>query len=467
MIVNNNKTEFFLSYIGVRQGENLSPLLFNLFLNDVEAFFRENGAQGIFCGSHDQDETIATFLKIFILLYADDTVILCDSAESLQKSLNIYAQYCATWKLTVNLDKSKIMIFSKRGNQLQTFSLNGTNLEIVKEYKYLGVLFSKNNTFYSTKKHIAEQGTKALNSLLSKARTLQLPVDIQIELFDKLVKPILLYGSEVWGFGNNDVIERVQLKFLKYILKAKNSTPNYIVYGETGVLPIHIDINARIISYWAKLNSIENFGTLANNIYTITHSVYKFINVTNRSHYFKWIHNIKNILCTYGFSGIWDTHSFPNKTWLTKAAKQKFTDTFLNDWCSKVESDTNYRLFKHKFELETYITQLPKPLNYYFTSYRTRNHRLPIETGRWSKIPHNDRKCTFCKEEIGDEFHFLLVCKSLIEPRKQFLGRIFVQRPNVIKYESLMNTKNKRLLISIAKFIKVIYTFLKENTTER
>ena len=98
-------------------------------------------------------------------------MILCDSAESLQKSLNIYAQYCATWKLTVNLDKSKIKIFSKRGNQLQTFSLNGTYIEIVKEYKYLGVLFSKNNTFYSTKKHIAEQGTKTLYSLLSKART--------------------------------------------------------------------------------------------------------------------------------------------------------------------------------------------------------------------------------------------------------------------------------------------------------
>ena len=38
--------------------------------------------------------------------------------------------------------------------------------------------------------------------------------------------------SEVWGFGNSEVIERVQLKFMKYILQLKNSTPNYIVYGE-------------------------------------------------------------------------------------------------------------------------------------------------------------------------------------------------------------------------------------------
>ena len=62
---------------------------------------------------------------------------------------------------------------------------------------------------------------------------------------------------------------------------------------------------------------------------------------------------------------------------------------------------------------------------------------------------------------------FFWFANQLIEPRKQFLGKIFVQRPHVIKYESLMNTKNKRLLISIAKFIKVIYAFLKENTTER
>ena len=55
-------------------------------------------------------------------------------------------------------------------------------------------------------------------SLLKQARTLQLPTDLQIELFNKLVKPILLYGCEIWGAGNTEVIERVQLKFLKQIL---------------------------------------------------------------------------------------------------------------------------------------------------------------------------------------------------------------------------------------------------------
>ena len=123
---------------------------------------------------------------------------------------------------------------------------------MVSEFKYLGILFSKNNSFFKTKKHIADQGTKAVYSLFKKARNMQLPIDIQLELFNKLVKPILLYGCEVWGFGNIEVIERVQLKFMKYILKLKNSTPNYIVYGELGMMPLKIDIYTRMISYWGE-----------------------------------------------------------------------------------------------------------------------------------------------------------------------------------------------------------------------
>ena len=66
-------------------------------------------------------------------------------------------------------------------------------------------------------------------SLLRKIRVLNLPVEMQIALFNKLIKPILLYGCEIWAVGNIDVIERVQLKFLKMILNLKRN--NTILYG--------------------------------------------------------------------------------------------------------------------------------------------------------------------------------------------------------------------------------------------
>ena len=86
----------------------------------------------------------------------------------------------------MNHSKSKIIMFSKRRPMTYEFTLNNIPLEIVTEYEYLGILFCKNNSFYAMKKHIAEQGTRTVYSLLSKARNMHLPIDLQIELFDKL-----------------------------------------------------------------------------------------------------------------------------------------------------------------------------------------------------------------------------------------------------------------------------------------
>ena len=52
------------------------------------------------------------------------------------------------------------------------------------------------------KKELYDKGTKAVFSLIGKCRKLDLPIDIQIKLFNSLVKPIVLYGAEVWGSQN-------------------------------------------------------------------------------------------------------------------------------------------------------------------------------------------------------------------------------------------------------------------------
>jgi hypothetical protein len=53
-----------------------------------------------------------------------------------------------------------------------------------------------------------------------------------------MVAPILLYGAEVWGYEKNDISETLHLEFCKYIMKVKKCTPNYIVYGELGRVPM-------------------------------------------------------------------------------------------------------------------------------------------------------------------------------------------------------------------------------------
>ena len=203
---NEGNTDYFECMVGVRQGENLSPFLFSIFLNDLDFFLTSKRVEGVTCDFAMQEINI--YLKLIILLYADDTVIFSDSADGLQHALNTFSEYCDKWRLTVNITKTKIIIFNSRGRPKQTtkFTLRGSEIEITNEYKYLGIYFSQSGAFASAKKHVAEQANKAVFSLLKNIKRLSLPYDIQIDLFEKTIKPILLYGCEIWGVGNVDII---------------------------------------------------------------------------------------------------------------------------------------------------------------------------------------------------------------------------------------------------------------------
>jgi hypothetical protein len=86
-------------------------------------------------------------------------------------------------------------------------------------------------------------------SLIKKRKKLQSPVYMQIDLFNKIVN--LSYCTDVrYGFlVILIVLKEYRLTFKKYILGLKSSTPNCMVYGETAVNPLSIEIKCRIISY--------------------------------------------------------------------------------------------------------------------------------------------------------------------------------------------------------------------------
>ena len=82
---------------------------------------------------HDFKGIEISMLKMFLLLYADDIIIFSESAEGLQTGLDILKDYCDKWKLIVNTNKTKIMIFRKGGTLRRNlnFEYNGKNIEIV------------------------------------------------------------------------------------------------------------------------------------------------------------------------------------------------------------------------------------------------------------------------------------------------------------------------------------------------
>lgn len=443
---------FFPSQIGVRQGESLSPLLFSVYLNDLETYLEINMASGVTCEINDID--IYAYIKILILLFADDTVLFSQTKEELQDTLNIFENYCDKWKLTVNVNKTKILIFS--GGKVpsnQNFYFKNKTLEIVNEYKYLGVLLARSGSFLKAKKYIVDQANMALFSLMRKTRVLNLPIEMQVDLFNKTIKPILLYGCELWGFGNLDTIERVQLKFLKQILNLKKSTPSIMVYGELGVYPLSIDIQTRVVSFWTKLND-KGINYIATLMYKIIYTLNEQGKLKSR-----WLDGTKNLICVNGYSNVWHLHNDINASWFIKSFKQKLKDQYLQSWGSLVDkssSGINYRMYKENFQINSYFSFLSNKKCQILTAFRTRNHRLPIEVGRWSGTPMNERVCWFCNNEIGDEFHYVLTCRYFNEERRKYIKPFYRTHPNAVKFKLLMNHSNKFIITNLCSFVEII-----------
>jgi len=81
-----------------------------------------------------------------------------------------------------------------------------------------------------------------------------------------MVVHILLYGCEVWGIENLHILEQFQLRFCKLTLNLKASTPNCMIYGETGQMPLELQIKSRVLCYWARLIN-SNYDKISNVLY--------------------------------------------------------------------------------------------------------------------------------------------------------------------------------------------------------
>ena len=152
-------------------------------------------------------------MKLYMLLYADDTVILVESADELQAALNAMFLYCKTWNLAVNPTKIKVVVFSKSNFQdRHVFSYDGKALDVETDFSYLGLTFDQKGKFFKARDKLIEQAKRAPFAVIRKSRKLNLPADKRLKLFDHMIAPILLYGSEIWEYENCELIESFHFK---------------------------------------------------------------------------------------------------------------------------------------------------------------------------------------------------------------------------------------------------------------
>ena len=449
--INSECSDYFASTSGVRQGENLSPFLFAIFLNDLEDYMIKANCNLIEISERNTD----LLLRLIIIMYADDTILLANSAFNLQKGLDELKNYCDKWKLQINSEKTKVLVFSNRKIKKENynFKLGEDTLEIVDTFKYLGIQFSYNGKFTYAIKDLCSMAERAMYSLYKKARSLQLPIDIQFNLFDRVVAPIMLYSCEVWGFSNIYPVENLHRKYCKMLLKLRSSTPNIMIYGETGRFPFEVIIKERMIKYWSRIiiGKKEKLSYIA---YNICKS-----NLVNNGLETDWILYIDKILKSNNYVN-WHFIEDFIANYHVKVIGKDIRNNFITNWYNLMQNSPScHSLYKHiklNFETEFYLNKLPEYLRVYISKIRTSNHRLPIQRGRYDGTLREERKCRLCDEDlVGDEFHFILECKNLqlIELRNQYISPYFSNSPSLEKLAELFENRGRKLY-KLAKYIK-------------
>ena len=143
--------------------------------------------------------------KVNQLLFADDTVLVAESEEDLQKLVTEFERVCTRRKLKVNVAKSKVMRSTRANDRAETrISMNGEQLEEVDSFKYLGSHVTKAGTVDEEVKYRVKEASKCMGGMKSVMSNRALGMSAKRRLYEGVVVPTAVYGAETWNMKEAD-----------------------------------------------------------------------------------------------------------------------------------------------------------------------------------------------------------------------------------------------------------------------
>lgn len=450
-------TDVFNVKRGLKQGCVVSPLLFNLYVNDLILNINQ-----LKCGVPVNRKCIS------MMLFADDIVFLAPTARALQMMLDKLDEWCCIWGLQVNETKTKVVHFRPKKEKQTAFDFKCGNktISICEKYKYLGLWITDNLDLEYTVRQVAASAHKALGLLIAKVKTMgDISYDCFKRLYDTMVQSVIDYGVSIWGHNRFPVIEAVQNRAIRFYLGLHNKCPVTAMYGDIGWTMPHVHQWKCITRDWLRSSKMDD-------------------NRINK-HVFKWAVNSKYNNWTKKCVKIFNDNDFGELLDLdnpcSKQTAKMVEDCLQNEYIENVwKLDLNrinakkgrglnklrtYRLFKTEYKTEDYIKHknINKKERHALAKLRCGIAPLRVELGRFDHgvyIPYEDRICQICHDGVEDECHILLKCSYYNDLRDDLFDKateidsLFNQKEDTDKFVFLMS--NYMVISYTAKTCKQI-----------
>lgn len=414
VIVNDRVTESFECRSGVSQGAVDSPTLYDVFIDGVAAELYGAGFGATVAG-----------IRVPLLMYADDVVLLSECPNQLQRMLNAVTRYAERWQFTYNTSKSAVVVAGRASTRdkvaarQRVWTLAGGRLPVPDYYTYLGVEFG-----------LLGPGlwVPAVSRLLNAARgrTRELlyvngnkfglnPV-LQMRLWNAYCRPILEYACPLWGprlsTDTAHDLETVQLRYAKAALGLEQRTASAFVRGELGIRTLAARRDELTLRMFGELLCHSKDDRLSARVIRA-----RWLDAREGRAPRSWCAAVQPILERYGLESTWEAGigGVSMDAW-RKRVHEAVSKKEEEDWRAEVLQHTSlsvYSTLKHRPFTEPYLS-LNSSREGRLLLLQARSGTLPL-AARLSAIAQSPPHAA-CRVCVGPERWGLEPVSVAIEP---------------------------------------------------
>ena len=341
----------------------------------------------------------------------------------------------------------------------EKWSFNQEEISILSYYGYLGMIFSSRLLWTTCIDNLCNKASRLVTRVRSVCKRYDtIDPKILFTIFEVKIKPLLLYGCEMWGVQKVDKVERVHSKFCKMVLNVGRTCPNFLAMSECGRFHLFVDYHLRALKYWNKLINMDSKR--------YAKKCYMQLYTQDQNDKQNWVTQIRKLLCSLGFGHVWFSQTVGNRTLLFAKIKERLVDISFQEINSCINNFSPEYLNYHPFLFERapYLSSIQS-----FRQRRMlamlRTYSLPLKNNLFRWYTSSTNMCNSCHSKcIEDEFHILFICEKYDDQRKQIL----FENDTKIRDAVLMDVTYKKFMMSCSKkdvahkVVKYLHTVLKD-----
>ena len=428
ILLGDKRTDFFQVEVGLRQGCLLSPLLFDIFINELGKEVNKL-KKGVQCGN----------VNLSILCFADDLAVIAQSKEDLEALLKVVYDFSYRWRFKFNFDKCAVIEFHLKAPKDKKIILgNCTSIctcghhftfgpKLINEvlvYKYLGIDLDYRLLLKEFKQRILNKARMNLSrSWAMGMSTGYFSIKASLNLWESLVRSVVEYGCQIWGDEAWLEGEKLLHDAGRRILRCASNASLPAIRGELGLWTLRGRRDLKKLMYFAHILSLPD-DRLVKQAY--------YLSKKRKDLKSNWCGRIKQILAKYDLSYLWYDNNLifnldgnQNNHSQNLKNHKSFWKSFFYKKVLVVEEKKWWEEVKSKDKLRTYILfknprlRLEKYLltpGYYYSrslvsDIRIGTNKLQIDMGRREGLEPHLRLCKQCTmNQTEDEVHFLVRC---------------------------------------------------------